>query len=393
MYGRLVTSEIDDPTLRFPSMPTERDEARASERHRLFDAYAADPSEANRNAIVESFVPLALDFAGRHGNSGADDADLRQVAMLALVKAVDRFDPAVGVKFSTLAGRTIDGEIKRCFRDATWSVRVPRSLQERSLEVRALVDEISLRLGSSPTVDQIAEVAGLGPDEVIEALDVQQSYRAASLDSGRPTAGGPSRAAVRALATTDVEIERFDTKLAIRELLETLPERERVILELRFDEQLSHRDRSAGGGQPEAREPADPPIAGGAPGPDGGERTRYRPELMRSGRRDADDVEEAGDLEHPMDRGGRVDDAHLDAVGLERAVHPQELADRGGVEEREAREVEPDRSLGAAAEQRRPQFTAVVGIRLAAYGTPRAVRLRLARVVGRHGTVVAGRRW
>lgn len=220
-------------------MPAERDEARASERRRLFDAYAAEPSEANRNAIVESFVPLALYFAGRYGNRGADDADLRQVAMLALVKAVDRFDPAVGVKFSTFAGRTIDGEIKRYFRDATWSVRVPRSLQERSLVVRSLVDELSLRLGSSPTVTQIAEEAGLEPDEVIEALDVQQSYRAASLETGRTSEDGPSRATARALATTDLEVERLDTKLAIRELLETLPERERTILELRFDEQLS----------------------------------------------------------------------------------------------------------------------------------------------------------
>ncbi|MEZ5244896.1 MAG: SigB/SigF/SigG family RNA polymerase sigma factor [Acidimicrobiales bacterium] len=215
-------------------MPSERPGANASDRDRLFEAFAADPSETNRNAIVESFVPLAEYFAARYRDRGAESADLRQVAMLALVKAVDRFDPSIGVQFSTFAGRTIDGELKRYFRDATWSVHVPRSLQERSLHVRAVVDELALRLGASPTVDQIAAETGLDTDAVLEALDVQRSYRASSIDSAASSADEAPRATPPALTTTDVDVDRFDTKMAISGLLETLPPREREILELRF---------------------------------------------------------------------------------------------------------------------------------------------------------------
>lgn len=220
-------------------MPSERDGARASDRDHLFEAFAAEPSESNRNAIVESFIPLAEYFAGRYRNRGADSADLRQVAMLALVKAVDRFDPSVGVQFSTFAGRTIDGELKRHFRDSTWSVRVPRSLQERSLYVRNVGDELALRLGTSPTVAQIAEETGLDDDEVIEALDVQQSYRAKSIDGGESSGDDAPRATPAALTTTDVEIERLDAKLELGALLDNLPERERTILELRFAGELT----------------------------------------------------------------------------------------------------------------------------------------------------------
>ena len=220
-------------------MPAERDEARASDRDRLFAAFAADPSEPNRNAIVESFVPLAEYFAGRYRNRGAEAADLSQVAMVALVKAVDRFDPDVGVKFSTFAGRTIDGELKRYFRDATWSVRVPRSLQERSLYVRGVIDDLSLRLGASPTVDQIAEETGLDVDEIIEALDVQRSYRASSIESSESNDEGRPRAVPSALATTDAGVGHFDTSHAVRSLVDRLPERERTILEMRFYEELT----------------------------------------------------------------------------------------------------------------------------------------------------------
>jgi RNA polymerase sigma-B factor len=212
------------------------DESRGSltaDREDLFSAFAADPSDANRNAIAESFLPLAEFFAGRYKNRGADSEDLRQVAKLALVKAVDRFDPSVGVQFSTFAGRTIDGELKRYFRDKTWSVRVPRSLQERSHEIRRIVDDLANQLGTAPTVAEITEASGYEADEVIEALDVQRAYSATSIDS--PAGDGDESTALSTrIAVQDPALGQTETALAMRELLSELPAREREILELRF---------------------------------------------------------------------------------------------------------------------------------------------------------------
>lgn len=214
------------------------EQVRDADRDRLFERFSSNRSEANRNTIVESFVPLAEFFAGRYKDRGVESEDLRQVAKMALVKAVDRFDPDVGVQFSTFAGRTIDGELKRYFRDKTWAVRVPRSLQERSIHVRKAADQLALHLGKSPTVDQIAAEAGLEIDEVIEALDVQQSYRSSSIDAASST-GDESTALSSRLAVDDDGLHQSETQMAINELLGTLPERQREILELRFFDELS----------------------------------------------------------------------------------------------------------------------------------------------------------
>lgn len=214
-------------------------ETEQEERDRLFVSYVETRSEKVRNELVESYAPLAEFFAKRYRNRGAESDDLRQVAQLALVKAVERFDPEFGVKFSTFAGRTIDGELKRYFRDRTWSVRVPRSLQERSLEVRRTVERLSLDLGRAPTVDQLAEATGLSSDEVLEALDVQSAYTSASLD--RPTGSGDDSDLTlgASLGSTDDAYEATEAAVAVRSLLDTLPDRERRILELRFFGELS----------------------------------------------------------------------------------------------------------------------------------------------------------
>lgn len=209
-----------------------------STRERLFARFDADRSEANRNALVESYLPLAEFFAKRYRDRGVESEDLRQVAKLALVKAVDRFDPSRDVQFSTFAGRTIDGEIKRYFRDKTWSVRVPRSLQESSLEVRRVSDALSVELGRPPTISQLAGATGMDTDQVIEALDVQHSYLAASLDrGGSDDDDAPPLAST--VAINEERIERSEERMVISNLLKTLPEREREILELRFFSELS----------------------------------------------------------------------------------------------------------------------------------------------------------
>ncbi|NNE94592.1 MAG: sigma-70 family RNA polymerase sigma factor [Acidimicrobiales bacterium] len=110
---------------------------------RLFRRYKEHGRRRDRNALVEAHIGFAHHIARRYGNRGVSEEDLRQIALLALVKSVDRFDVEHGAAFTSFAGRTIEGEIKRYFRDATWAVRVPRSTKELHLLVRRAIDELS----------------------------------------------------------------------------------------------------------------------------------------------------------------------------------------------------------------------------------------------------------
>ena len=149
----------------------------------LFREFRRTRSRRIRNELVERHMGLAAHVARRFGRRGPSDDDLRQVAFLALVKAVDRFDPDRNVAFSTFAGRTIEGEIKRHFRDHTWTVRVPRSAKETHLRLRRATDELTQRLGRSPTVAQLAEHLGIDVDEVLEGIAAGSAYSTASLDA------------------------------------------------------------------------------------------------------------------------------------------------------------------------------------------------------------------
>lgn len=215
----------------------DRDEQRRAE---LFRELAESGSIEVRNELVESYAPLAEFFANRYKNRSDQHEDVRQVAHLALVKAVDRFDPEVGAAFSTFAGRTIDGELKRHFRDRSWAVRVPRSLQEAALTVRAAVDELTTEQGRSPTVDDLVERTGLDADLVLQALDVRSAMEAQSID--RPAGDGDGQLLSSKLGSNDAELERSEVTMAMRTVLETLPERERTIVELRFYEELTQQE-------------------------------------------------------------------------------------------------------------------------------------------------------
>ncbi|NNF55782.1 MAG: SigB/SigF/SigG family RNA polymerase sigma factor [Acidimicrobiales bacterium] len=210
-------------------------------REDLFQRYASDPTEAVRNELVESYIPLAEFFAKRYKNRGAEQEDLRQVAKLALVGSVERFDPTIGVKFSTFAGRTIDGELKRYFRDKMWAVRVPRSLKERSIAVRKANDRLAIDLGRPPTIAELGADLDLEADEVIEALEVQTTgFRADSLE--RPVGDSDGLSLGDLLPGDAKGIEHSEIQMAVRTLLEALPARERKILVMRFFEEKSQQE-------------------------------------------------------------------------------------------------------------------------------------------------------
>ncbi len=212
-----------------------------------------------RNRIVESYAPLAEFFANRYRDRGVESDDLRQVAQLALIQAVDRFDPSFANQFSTFAGRTIDGELKRYFRDRTWAVGVPRGLKELSVEMRHLTDRLSIELGRSPTVADLAAASGHDGDDILAALDVGGAYRAASLDA--PTGDGrPPGRPRRRPAADDPRFERTEARLAIQSLLADPepvrpPHRRAPVLR----RAVAGRDRPPARREPDAGVPPHPP--------------------------------------------------------------------------------------------------------------------------------------
>ena len=205
---------------------------------RTFEAFADSRDPALRDDLIEAHLGLAEYLARRFANRGEPLDDLVQVASLGLVKAVERFDPARGLEFTTFATPTIVGELKRHFRDKGWAVRVPRRVQELHLRVTRVIDDLALELGRSPTVQEIAKRAGTTEDEVIEAIDAGSAYRSASLDAGRSD-DDETPGLLGQLGELDPELARAERRAALGPLISELPEREQVMLYLRFYEGMT----------------------------------------------------------------------------------------------------------------------------------------------------------
>jgi RNA polymerase sigma-B factor len=206
----------------------------------LFFEFASTRHRSVRNRLVERHMGLAAHIAKRFSRPGIADDDLRQVAMLGLVKAVDRFDPEYGVPFAAFAGSTIEGELKRHFRDQSWVVRVPRSAKDLHLLVRRATDELVQRSGRSPSVDEIATHLGVDRDEVLRGLAASAAYHVGTIQPGGPDGDAETPIdRIDALASDEAGYEHaVDTDLVSR-LLAQLPEREQQIVRLRFYEQQS----------------------------------------------------------------------------------------------------------------------------------------------------------
>jgi RNA polymerase sigma-B factor len=187
-----------------------------------------------RAELVEAHLGLARQVARRFSNRGEALDDLIQVAMMALLKALDRYDPDRGVKFSTYATSSMTGELKRHFRDHAWAIRVPRSLQELHLSTNEAVETLRQQLGRSPTVGEIADYLGEPPDEVVLAIEAGRAYRVHSLDAPAP---GEDRTIE--VGDDDPEFDGADERHDLSPMLARLPRRERRILHLRFAEGLT----------------------------------------------------------------------------------------------------------------------------------------------------------
>ncbi len=195
-----------------------------------FVEFAETKQPRLRDELVEAHLDLARQLARRFSNRGETYDDLAQVASIALIKSVDRFDPERGVEFSTFATRTIIGELKRHFRDRGWAIRAPRRIQELYLELGHVTESMTHDLGRPPTVSEMARETGVTEDAVLEALEAGQSYRTSSIDApDRQETTMGSR-----LGEVDAGFSGTEDRLLLAVSLAKLPDRERTILQLRF---------------------------------------------------------------------------------------------------------------------------------------------------------------
>ena len=221
--------------------PKRSGEARESEAA-AFRAFARTRDPQLRERLISERVPLATAIARRYaGARGASLEDLEQVASVALIKAVDRFDPDRGTAFSTYAVPTIQGELRRYFRDHTWAVRPPREAAETWLELLSATERLSATLGHAPTTSDLAEHLDLSVERVIAAQDARRGRWALSLDAPAH-ADAEDRTVGDQLGAEDEGLRRAFDRAWLHELSTLLEPLERDVMRLYFAGDLSQRE-------------------------------------------------------------------------------------------------------------------------------------------------------
>ena len=239
---RLVTPARDvAPAPGARALGTQERLQRTREDRRLLLRYHEQGDAAAREELVERFLPLARQLARRYQRTNEPLDDLMQVASVGLVKAIDRFDPARGTAFSTYAVPTILGELKRYFRDSGWAVHVPRGMQERVMKLDTAAQELHRKLGRSPSPKELAGQLECSEEEVLEAMEAASAYDAVSLEQQRSDTDNGSSADTfqDKLGTEEERYELVEYGATIAPTLKALSARERLILHLRFVEDMT----------------------------------------------------------------------------------------------------------------------------------------------------------
>jgi RNA polymerase sigma-B factor len=213
---------------------------RTAEDHRLLVRYHREGDLAARDELVKRFIPLARQLAGRYRNAGENQEDLLQVACVGLLKAVDRYEPERGSGFTKYAVPTMLGELKRHFRDKGWAVHVPRGTQELSLKVSEALSTLPAKLGRAPRPRDVARAIGVPVEDVLEAMEAATAYEATSLDAPRGRSeDGDDWTFGSSLPSEERGYELVEIGEMLEGTIAALPERERLILRLRFEEDLT----------------------------------------------------------------------------------------------------------------------------------------------------------
>jgi RNA polymerase sigma-B factor len=205
----------------------------------LLRRYHEDGDLQAREELIEQYMSLVRSLARRYSYRGEQLEDLVQIGAIGLIKAIDRFDLERGVELTTYATPNIIGEIKRHFRDKGWSVRVPRGLQELNVQLSRLVEQLTVQLGRSPTIPELAKAAGVEEEEVLEALESGRAYTSLSLSVGGGGGDDDDLDPLESLGTEEHQYEVSEDRAVLAPGFKALDERERKILQLRFFEGLT----------------------------------------------------------------------------------------------------------------------------------------------------------
>lgn len=209
----------------------------------LIRRYRETGDASLRDAIIEKHQALVRSLAQKFARPGVPVEDLQQSAWIALIGALDRFDPGHQTKFSTYAVHCMVGEIKRYFRDRTWGVRVPRYLQEIAANLNRVEDRLFRKLQRAPTVAEMAAEFEISEEDLLHALELQRAYSPQRLDERRPGSdGGESLALSEVVGQSDEDLSAVVEQAPLREALHRLDERKRLIIQRRFFEGCSQQE-------------------------------------------------------------------------------------------------------------------------------------------------------
>ncbi len=208
-----------------------------AEDRELLRRYHEQGDRSAREELVQRHLPLVRALARRYAGRGESLDDIEQVGAIGLIKAIDRFDPTRDVALTTYATPNVVGEIKRHFRDKGWAIRIPRGLQELNAKMSSTIERLTLELGRSPSIAEIAQRLESTPEQVLEAMEAGSAYAPVSLNAGTGEDGELDP--METIGTEDDNFERTEERASLEPALEMLPHREREILRMRFEEGLT----------------------------------------------------------------------------------------------------------------------------------------------------------